>query len=101
VTKSEPRHQPLVETSGPGKRYGSITAVQDLNISFRRCEVYGFLGPNDSGKTTTLRMLPGLVKPSSGTAKVLGEEWARWSNPRRSTPTSTVILCGCVRSSGW
>ena len=74
VTEREPRHPPLVETSGLGKRYGSITAVQDLNISVRRGEVYGFLGPNGAGKTTTLRMLLGLIKPSSGTAKVLGEE---------------------------
>jgi ABC-type multidrug transport system ATPase subunit len=74
VTESEPRHPPLIETSGLGKSYGSITAVRDLNISVRRGEVYGFLGPNGAGKTTTLRMLLGLVKPSSGTAKVLGEE---------------------------
>jgi len=74
VTESESRHPPLVETSGLGKRYGSITAVRDLNISVRRGEVYGFLGPNGAGKTTTLRMLLGLIKPSSGTAKVLGKE---------------------------
>lgn len=74
MTEREPRHPPLVETSGLGKRYGSITAVRDLNISVRRGEVYGFLGPNGAGKTTTLRMLLGLVRPSSGTAKVLGEE---------------------------
>jgi ABC-2 type transport system ATP-binding protein len=74
VTESEPRHPPLVETSGLGKSYGSITAVQDLNICVRRGEVYGFLGPNGAGKTTTLRMLLGLIKPSSGTAKVLSEE---------------------------
>ena len=74
MTEREPRHPPLVETSGLGKRYGSITAVQDLNISVRRGEVYGFLGPNGAGKTTTLRMLLGLIKPSSGTAKVLGAE---------------------------
>jgi ABC-2 type transport system ATP-binding protein len=74
VTESEPRHPPLIETSGLGKSYGSITAVRDLNVSVRRGEVYGFLGPNGAGKTTTLRMLLGLVKPSSGTAKVLGEK---------------------------
>jgi ABC-2 type transport system ATP-binding protein len=74
VTESEQRHPPLVETSGLGKRYGSITAVRDLNISVRRGEVYGFLGPNGAGKTTTLRMLLGLIRPSSGTAKVLGVE---------------------------
>jgi ABC-type multidrug transport system ATPase subunit len=74
LTESESRHPPLVETSGLGKRYGSITAVRDLSLSVRRGEVYGFLGPNGAGKTTTLRMLLGLIKPSSGTAKVLGEE---------------------------
>jgi ABC-type multidrug transport system ATPase subunit len=74
VTESEPRQPPLVETSGLGKRYGSVTAVEDLNISIHRGEVYGFLGPNGAGKTTTLRMLLGLIKPSSGTATVLGEE---------------------------
>jgi ABC-type multidrug transport system ATPase subunit len=74
VTEIEPRQPPLVETSGLGKRYGSVTAVEDLNISIRRGEVYGFLGPNGAGKTTTLRMLLGLIKPSSGTATVLGEE---------------------------
>jgi ABC-type multidrug transport system ATPase subunit len=74
VTESEPRRRPLVETSGLGKRFRSVTAVEDLNISIRRGEVYGFLGPNGAGKTTTLRMLLGLIKPSSGTATVLGEE---------------------------
>ena len=74
MTEREPRHRPLVETSGLGKRYGSITAVRDLSISVRRGEIYGFLGPNGAGKTTTLRMLLGLIKPSSGTAKMLGEE---------------------------
>ena len=64
----------LVETRGLGKRYGSVTAVEGLNISVRRGEVYGFLGPNGAGKTTTLRMLLGLIRPSSGTATVLGEE---------------------------
>jgi ABC-type multidrug transport system ATPase subunit len=73
VTESEPRRPPLVETSGLGKRFRSVTAVEDLNISIRRGEVYGFLGPNGAGKTT-LRMLLGLIKPSSGTATVLGEE---------------------------
>ena len=74
MTEIEPRQPPLVETSGLVKRYGSVTAVENLNISIRRGEVYGFLGPNGAGKTTTLRMLLGLIKPSSGTATVLGEE---------------------------
>jgi len=65
----------LVETRGLTKRYGNrITAVDDLDLTIERGEVYGFLGPNGAGKTTTLRMLLGLIKPSSGTATVLGEE---------------------------
>ena len=65
----------LVETRGLTKRYGNrITAVEDLDLTIERGEVYGFLGPNGAGKTTTLRMLLGLIKPSSGTATVLGEE---------------------------
>ncbi len=65
----------LVETRGLTKRYGSrITAVADLGLTVRRGEVYGFLGPNGSGKTTTLRMLLGLIRPTSGTARVLGKE---------------------------
>ena len=62
----------LVETRGLTKRYGSLTAVSDLNLSVRRGEVYGFLGPNGAGKTTTLRMLLGLIRPSSGDATVIG-----------------------------
>ncbi len=48
---------PLVETRGLTKRYGSITAVEEIDLTVRRGEVYGFLGPNGAGKTTTLRML--------------------------------------------
>ncbi|QIN81648.1 ATP-binding cassette domain-containing protein [Rubrobacter tropicus] len=61
----------LVETRGLTKRYGGITAVDDLNLAVRRGEVYGFLGPNGAGKTTTLKMLLGLVRPSGGSARVL------------------------------
>jgi ABC-2 type transport system ATP-binding protein len=62
----------LVETRELTKRYGSVLAVDRLNLSVRAGEVYGFLGPNGAGKTTTLRMLLGLVRVSSGTAAVLG-----------------------------
>src|SRR4051812_25856842 len=65
----------LVETSGLIKRYGSrISAVAGLDLTVRRGEVYGFLGPNGSGKTTTLRILLGLVRPTSGRVRVLGRE---------------------------
>ena len=48
---------PLVETRGLTKRYGSFTAVEELDLTVRRGELYGFPGPNGAGKTTTLRML--------------------------------------------
>jgi ABC-2 type transport system ATP-binding protein len=63
----------VVETKGLSKIYGkSITAVDRLDLSVYRGEVYGFLGPNGAGKTTTIRMLLGLIHPTSGTAKVMG-----------------------------
>jgi ABC-2 type transport system ATP-binding protein len=65
----------VVETNGLTKRYGTIvTAVDRLDLSVYRGEVYGFLGPNGAGKTTTLRMLLGLIRPTGGSAKVMGAE---------------------------
>jgi ABC-2 type transport system ATP-binding protein len=64
---------PVVETVGLTKRYSSeLVAVDSLDLTVLRGEVYGFLGPNGAGKTTTLRMLLGLVRPTSGTATLLG-----------------------------
>jgi ABC-2 type transport system ATP-binding protein len=62
----------VVETANLTKRYGKrIVAVDNLNLTVHRGEVYGFLGPNGAGKTTTLRMLLGLIRPTSGTVSVL------------------------------
>jgi ABC-type multidrug transport system ATPase subunit len=61
-----------VRTRGLTKAYGVDTGVFDLDLCVRRGEVYGFLGPNGSGKTTTMRMLVGLVRPTSGDAEVMG-----------------------------
>jgi ABC-type multidrug transport system ATPase subunit len=61
-----------IEARGLTKRYGSVTAVEGLDLDVRRGAVCGFLGPNGAGKTTTIRMLLGLVKPTSGTARILG-----------------------------
>ena len=64
----------VVETRDLTRHYGEkIVAVDKLSLKVRRGEVYGFLGPNGSGKTTTLRMLLGLTRPTSGSAEVLGE----------------------------
>ena len=61
-----------VHTEGLTKRYGPLTAVDDLHLTVHPGEVYGFLGPNGAGKTTTLRMLLGLVRPTAGTVRLLG-----------------------------
>ena len=62
----------VVETRGLTRRYGPITAVRDLTLQIAGGEVFGLLGPNGSGKTTTIRMLCGLIAPSAGTATVAG-----------------------------
>jgi ABC-2 type transport system ATP-binding protein len=62
----------VIETEGLTKRYGQRDAVSKLTISIPRGVIAGFVGPNGSGKTTTIRMLLGLVRPTSGTARVMG-----------------------------
>lgn len=59
--------------TGLTKRYGTFTALSDLNLEVRAGEVFGFLGPNGAGKSTTIRTLMGELRPTSGTASVLGQ----------------------------
>jgi ABC-2 type transport system ATP-binding protein len=61
-----------VETRRLTKRYGTLTAVDGLDLTVHAGEVYGFLGPNGAGKTTTLRMLLGLITPTSGEVRLFG-----------------------------
>lgn len=61
-----------VRTAGLRKEFGSLVAVDSLNLEIQRGEVFGLLGPNGSGKTTTIRMLCGLLMPSAGDATVVG-----------------------------
>jgi ABC-2 type transport system ATP-binding protein len=65
------------------KRYGSVTAVQDLSFDLEAGTVTGFLGPNGAGKTTTLRMLLGLARPTSGDATVFGSHYRDLPHPAR------------------
>jgi ABC-2 type transport system ATP-binding protein len=65
------------------KRYGDVTAVDDLSFVAREGAVTGFLGPNGAGKTTTLRMLLGLVAPTAGTATIDGQPYAQLAEPAR------------------
>ncbi len=62
----------VVRTRALRKEYGDLVAVAGLDLDIARGEVFGMLGPNGSGKTTTIRMLCGLVVPTSGTAEVAG-----------------------------
>ena len=59
------------------KRFGEFTAVDEISFNVARGEVFGFLGPNGAGKTTVIRMLLGLLQPTSGRALVLGYELPR------------------------
>ncbi|MBC8014101.1 MAG: ABC transporter ATP-binding protein, partial [Methyloceanibacter sp.] len=61
-----------IDVSGLTKSFGPRTAVHDLSLKVPKGEIYGFLGPNGSGKTTTLRMLCGLLTPDSGEGTCLG-----------------------------
>jgi ABC-2 type transport system ATP-binding protein len=68
---------PVIDAIGLTKRYDSIVAVDHLDLTIERGEVYGLLGPNGSGKTTTILMLLGLTEPTSGQVRVLGRDPAR------------------------
>ena len=63
---------PAILAEGLRKEYGDVVAVADLDLAVESGAVYGFLGPNGSGKTTTMRMLTTLARPTSGTARVAG-----------------------------
>lgn len=66
----------VIETEGLTKRYGSITAVDNLSLQVPDTGVFGLLGPNGSGKTTTMGMLLGLIHPTSGSIRLFGSNLA-------------------------
>ena len=83
-----PRGLPI-EFNGLSKHFGTVRAVDDLSFTVEPGRVTGFLGPNGSGKTTTLRMLLGLVHPSAGTATIGGQAYQHLDNP---TATVGAVL---------
>ena len=70
---------PVIHTQGLSKRYGDTLALDGLDLSVGEGEVYGYLGPNGSGKTTTIRLLLGLHRPSAGSARLFGID--AWRDP--------------------
>lgn len=69
----------IIETRGLTRRFGNITAVDHLDLTVERGEIFGLVGPDGAGKTTTLRMLCGLMDPSEGSASVAGHDASRES----------------------
>jgi ABC-2 type transport system ATP-binding protein len=70
---------PVIRTDSLSKRYGGALALQALDLTVQPGEVYGYLGPNGSGKTTTIRLLLGLHRPSDGRAELFGID--AWRDP--------------------
>ncbi len=66
-----------IEVSHLTKRFGALTALDDVSFSVTKGETFGFLGPNGAGKTTTIRILTGISAPSSGTATIFGKDIIR------------------------
>jgi ABC-2 type transport system ATP-binding protein len=63
-----------VEVRGLVKRYGELTAVDGVDLTVNRGDVYGYLGPNGAGKTTSLRMMLGLIRPTEGSVRLFGRD---------------------------
>ena len=72
-----------IELRGLTKRFGDVTAVDDLTLDLPAGTITGFLGPNGAGKTTTLRMLLGLVNPTAGSATFEGRRYVELDEPAR------------------
>src|SRR5437762_1095136 len=67
----------VIDVTGVTKRFGDKTVVNAIDLQVRRGEIYGFLGPNGSGKTTFIRMLCGLLTPDAGSGTCLGFDLLR------------------------
>jgi ABC-2 type transport system ATP-binding protein len=75
-----------VEVTDLGKKFGSFTAVSNLNFHFERGEIFGFVGPNGSGKTTTINIIAGLSTPTTGKVSIYG------LNPREQSSSARRLI---------
>src|SRR5262245_31581631 len=73
--------EPMIEVEGLTKRFGTITAVDHVSFFVGKGSIFGFLGPNGSGKTTVIRMLCGILEPTEGTARIGGHDVVRDTEP--------------------
>ena len=64
--------QHVIELTGLTKKYGGFTAVNDLNLTVEKGDIFGLLGPNGAGKSTTILMMLGLTEPTAGSVMVCG-----------------------------
>jgi len=93
-----------ISVSGLVKTFGNTRALDGLDLTVNTGEVHGFLGPNGSGKTTTIRVLLGLLRSDSGAARLLGgDPWrdATTLHRRRksmsdASPSAAPETCGCM-----
>jgi ABC-2 type transport system ATP-binding protein len=69
--------EPAIRARGLTRKFGTLIAVNHVDLTIPRAQIYGFLGPNGSGKSTTIRMLCGLLLPTAGAAEVLGYDATR------------------------
>ena len=73
----EPANDAVIQTRGLTKRFKKVTAVDGLDLSVHKGEIFGLLGPDGAGKTTTIRMLCAIMDPSEGSAHVAGFDTVR------------------------
>lgn len=71
--------QAAIQTHGLTRRFGALTAVDDVTMSVAPGQFFGFLGPNGAGKSTTIKMLTGLLEPSAGSIEMLGQPFGAGS----------------------
>src|SRR5665647_2473843 len=76
------KHGTRIEVRNLTKKFGSLTAVDDLSFSVEPGRITGFLGPNGAGKPTALRMLLGLVRPTGGSATIGGQAYSHLKTPQ-------------------